>query len=171
MENMVTNKGVSLLELSESGKVLLVFLRQFGCTFCRETLSELLALREEIENEDTEIVLVHQMNDEYAEQILNIYHLNDLHRISDPGLHLYDYFHLKRGTWSQVFGFKVWWRAIVAGIFKGHLIGKEQGDGWQMPGVFVIKDGEVVSKFIHKYASDRPDYLNLAKTKIRKAVS
>lgn len=171
MENMMTNKGVSLLELSESNKVLLVFLRHFGCTFCRETLTELLNIREEIENEDTEIVLVHQMNDEYAEQILKIYHMDDLQRISDPGLHLYDYFHLKKGSWSQLFGFKVWWRAIVAGIFKGHLVGKEQGDGWQMPGVFVIHDGEVISKFIHKYASDRPDYLNLAKTQIRKAVS
>jgi hypothetical protein len=35
------------------------------------------------------------------------------------------------------------------------------GDGFQMPGVFVIREGEVREHFIHRLASDRPDYAKL----------
>ncbi len=50
----------------------------------------------------------------------------------------------------------------IGAMLGGNFIGKLQGDGFQMPGVFLIKDGEVIKSFIHKTAADRPDYLVLA---------
>jgi hypothetical protein len=35
------------------------------------------------------------------------------------------------------------------------------GDGFQMPGVFVITDGAIRESFIHKIVSDQPDYEDL----------
>jgi hypothetical protein len=52
-------------------------------------------------------------------------------------------------------------RAIWAGLFKGHMIGKLRGDGFQMPGVFIFNNGELKQSFIHKFSSDKPDYLKL----------
>lgn len=163
IDQLKTNQGATLNELSSRSKVMLVFLRQFGCTFCREGLTDLLRVKKQLKQENILPVIVHQTNEHYASQLLKVYNLEELHRISDPGLELYEYFSLKKGTVNQIFGPKMWWRFLVAGLVKGHLVGKEKGDGWQMPGIFIIHNGEIINKFIHKYAGDRPDYLNLAR--------
>lgn len=142
---------------------MLIFLRQFGCTFCRESLTDILAVRKDLQREDTVPVLVHQMSDDFAAKVLGIYELGDLHRISDPDLLLYDYFGLKKATTGQLISPAVWWRGI-AGLFKGHIIGREAGNARQMPGVFVLYKSRIVNKFIHQKPCDRPDYLQLAQT-------
>ena len=38
MRAATTNDGRSLWDLSEESTLLVIFLRHFGCTFCRETL-------------------------------------------------------------------------------------------------------------------------------------
>jgi len=120
-----------------------------------------------IEAERTALVLVHQMSESYASQMMEIYGLQNVHRISDPNLELYKAFNLKRGSWQQLFGLRVWWRGFVAGILRGHLLGRERGDGWQMPGVFVYHRHRILDAFVHEYASDRPDYLKLASCEIQ----
>ena len=47
-----TESGVSLLALTEASPVLLVFLRHFGCSFCRQALSQVASLRPELEARD-----------------------------------------------------------------------------------------------------------------------
>ena len=54
-------------------------------------------------------------------------------------------------------------RGFTAGVINGHGVGSQLGDGFQMPGVFIIREGEVREEFIHKLASDRPDYEQLVK--------
>jgi hypothetical protein len=63
---------------------------------------------------------------------------------------------------SQLFGWRVWLRGFQAGIMKGHGVGMLVGDGFQMPGVFLLFHGEVINAYIHQNASDRPDYLKIA---------
>jgi hypothetical protein len=60
-------------------------------------------------------------------------------------------------------GLPNWWRALVAGVFKGHLIGKPAGDPFQMPGVFVFYKNRILNKFTYRYVSDRPDFVKLAR--------
>jgi hypothetical protein len=38
---------------------------------------------------------------------------------------------------------------------------KQIGDGFQMPGIFMIRNGRVADSYIHKSAADRPDYDNI----------
>ncbi len=162
-----TNKGVTLEELGQHQKVMLVFLRHFGCTFCRESMADISQRKADIEATGTIIVLVHQVSDAHAHKIFGLYDIENLHRISDPHQELYQAFQLFRAKWYQVFGLRVWWRGFLAGIINGHLIGPEQGDGWQMPGVFIIQQGKIINKFTHEYASDRPNYVDLAACKIQ----
>ncbi len=166
IELVKTNRGESLGDLSKNSKVMLIFLRHFGCTFCREGLTDLLKVKSKLEAENVVPVIVHQSSDRYASQVMDVYNLGKVHRISDPHLELYSFFSLQKGSLNQIFGPKMMWRFIVAGLFKGHLVGKEEGDGWQMPGVFIIEKGEVINKFVHQYAGDRPDYLTLARTSL-----
>ncbi|MEM1328209.1 MAG: peroxiredoxin-like family protein [Bacteroidota bacterium] len=161
MAEMKIQNGHSLMELSYHQPVLLVFLRHFGCTFCREALADIAKQRSEIETLGIKIVLVHMSNTKLAERYFTRYDLSGVDHVSDPECRFYAGFGLTKGTFNQLFGLKSWARGFQAGILEGHFIGNQLGDGFQMPGIFVISHGEVQSSFIHREASDRPDYYSL----------
>jgi thiol-disulfide isomerase/thioredoxin len=161
--DFVTNKGESLDELGANQKVLLVFLRHFGCTFCRETMADLAAVRNDIESTEVKIVLVHMVESEMAADMLKLYNLEDLSHISDVNQQLYNRFGLYKVGFRALFGLKNWWRALVAGVVKGHLIGKPAGDPFQMPGVILLHKKKVINNFAYRYVSDRPDFVKVAK--------
>jgi len=156
-----TQYGVSLDEISRLSPVLVVLLRHAGCLFCREALADLQIRRREIEGEDTQLVLVHMGSEEDAGEFFARFGLADVPRISDPERSLYRAFGLGRGALSAVFGPRVWWRGFEAVILGGHRIGRLTGDGFQMPGAFLVFHGEVVRSYRHQSAADRPDYLSL----------
>lgn len=159
-----TNKHEDLIKLADTRRVLLVFLRHFGCTFCRETMTKLAREKAKIESEGVKIVLVHMVSSELADRLLRIYELPGVSHISDPGLILHHNFGLKRATFLQFYGLKNWYRAFVAGLLKGHFIGKSIGDTFQMPGAFLFYKSRILKKFTYKYVSDMPNFLNLART-------
>ncbi len=161
LSKMVTNKGESLFDISMRKPVLLVFLRHFGCTFCREALSDIAKRRENIEEMGSKIIFVHMTDNETAERYFNRYDLEGAEHISDPECFFYKTFGLLKGTFTQLFGLQSWIRGFQVGVLDGRGVGPQLGDGFQMPGVFMVIDGEIKESFIHKLASDRPDYLKL----------
>lgn len=164
LDAMITNYGDSIYRLSLRQPILLIFLRHFGCTFCREALADVARQKEQIEQSGTKIVFVHMTENEIAERYFHRYELLNATHISDPACNFYKSFGLVKGNFTQLFGLKSWLRGFSAGIVEGHGIGTVAlGDGFQMPGVFTIEQGEVRSSFVHKLASDRPDYEALIK--------
>ncbi len=161
LADMISNKGISLRDLSIGQPILLVFLRHFGCTFCREALADIAKQRYSIEATGTKIVLVHMSKKQLAERYFNRYSLDNIDHISNEDCSLYKSFGLTKGNVNQLFGLKNWIRGFDAGLVKGYFVGKQMGDGFQMPGVFVIQDGEIKEFFIHRSAADRPHYLNM----------
>ena len=157
-----SSRGSTLAQLSAEKPLLLIFLRHFGCTFCREALADLRDQREEIENSGVHIALVHMSPPMQAAQALETYDLYDLHRFSDPRCQLYEAFELERGSLMQLFGPKVWWRGLLAGFIGGHGIGMLAGDGFRMPGVFMLDDSKVIYAFHAKSAADRPSYIEFS---------
>ena len=160
---MVTNEGQTIQEISDEQPVLLVFLRHFGCTFCREALADISKERSKIEGMGSKLVFVHMTDNATAERYFNRYDLENAVHISDPDKVFYRHFGLLKGNFNQLFGLQSWIRGFSAGIVDGHGVGPQLGDGFQMPGVFVIYQGDIKESFIHKLASDRPDYVELAK--------
>jgi peroxiredoxin len=156
-----TQHGVTLDELSRLAPALLVFLRHTGCTFCREALSDLAARRVELDATGTRLVLVHMSSDADDGRFFSKYGLQDVERICDPERALYRAFGLPRGRFGDLFGPRVWIRGFQAGILGRHGVGALAGDGFQMPGVFLLFHGEIVRSYRHQSASDRPDYLSL----------
>lgn len=160
-----THEGQSLLDLSIQRPQLVIFLRHLGCTFCRETLADVAAKRAQIHAQGVGIVLIHMSDDALARDTFARYGLrDDIARVSDPRKSLHQLFGLSRGSLTQLFGPRVALRGFVAAILDRHFMGALQGDGFQMPGAFLLHHGKVIRAFRHEDAADRPDYCELART-------
>jgi hypothetical protein len=166
LRGAVSQRGASLQQLSERRPLLVVFLRHAGCIFCREALADLAAHRRAIEEAGADLAIVHMSSPMDATQLVAHYGLEDVHRFSDPHCVLYRAFDLKRGCLRQLLGPRVWWRGAAA-YFRGNPFGRLQGDGFQMPGAFVLYQGRIVREFRHETAADLPDYVQLVDQAVR----
>ncbi len=162
LDEMITNTGASVSDISFQSSVMLVFLRHFGCTFCREALGEISTRKQELESSGAKIVFVHMAENEVAQQYFERYDIKNPIHVSDIDCRFYKEFGLMKGTFNQLFGLSVWVRGFQAGVVDGHGVGwKQLGDGFQMPGIFLIHRGAVKDQYIHKTAADKPDYAKL----------
>jgi peroxiredoxin len=151
--------GRTLANLSTGKPALVLFIRHAGCTFCREALTDIAAIRERLNERGVRLAVVHMSAPATADALLARYELTDVDHFSDPERRLYRAFELSRATWWQLFGPPVWGRGLAAILRHGQ--GAIDGDGFQMPGTFVLREGRIVSAYRHKTAADRPNYLQL----------
>jgi peroxiredoxin len=161
LTRMTTNTGQSVLDISIKQPVLVVFLRHFGCQYCRQALADLSKLHPQLEAQNTELVFVHMAENEIADTYFKKFKLEGIQHISDPTYRYYTAFGLMKGTVNQLFGFQSWVRGFAAMAQYGSETGRELGDNTQMPGVFTLFEGEIRDSYIHRIASDRPDYMKL----------
>jgi peroxiredoxin len=155
---MTTQTGQNLLQISNDKPVLVVFLRHFGCQFCRQAMDELSQKRKDLTEIGTELIFVHMACNEDAESYFKKFNLEGIEHISDPNCRYYAAFGLVKGSFTQLFGLQTWIRGFSATSKYGNEMGKHLGDNFQMPGAFMIFQGEIKDQHIHKIASDRPDY-------------
>ena len=158
LETVRTNSGETVAAMSHQGPVLMAFLRHAGCPFCKEAATDLAREKAMLDSLGVRLVLVHMGDERAGEQFFTSYDLSDSPRISDAERTLYRAFRLRRGRLGQLFGVRVWWRAIAA-AWRGHWPGRLQGDGFQMPGLFLVRNGRIVRTFRYETAADRPDYV------------
>ena len=63
-DEMVSVKnGETLTEMAEKQPVLVVFLRFFGCSFCREAIDDIAKRRKKLEGNSIRIIFVHMASD------------------------------------------------------------------------------------------------------------
>ena len=163
MHSYLSQNGEGIAALSANQPLFLVFLRHFGCTFCREAVAELEKLRPQIESFGSQLAFVHLSSEERAKKYFAPHHFDDLPRFADPEGRLYESLGLYRAKWHQYLNPR-----SIARMFSawshGHFLGAPAGDIERMPGVFLIHRGAILKSFRHKLVSDRPDYLALAKS-------
>ena len=119
------------------------------------------ARRGAIEATGTLVAFVYQGSEKQAEELFTHYGLPDVARFRDPEAHLYRAFGLGRGKMGQILGWEVLRRGFQA-LRGGHGQGRLTGDGFQMPGVFLLHQGQILQDFRHATIADRPDYVALA---------
>ncbi len=146
--------GRTLAEASGDKMLALVFLRHFGCTFTRQILRGLEGIQKEAQAHGAELVLVHMMQDGKETQYLG--ERSGVLRIADPRCELYRAFGLGKGGFLELFGPHVWWRMALS-LFKGCGVGHLAGDGLQMPGAFLFRDGRIISAQPAHSAADLPN--------------
>ena len=155
---MHTQDNLDVLSLSNLKPTMLVFLRHFGCQFCREAIDDLSKLRPKLAGQNIELIFVHMAENDVAEAYFRKFNLSGVRHISDPNCRFYMAFGLVKGSFTQLFGLQSWIRGFTVQGKYGTEVGKHLGDSFQMPGAFMVFEGEIRDSYIHKTASDRPDY-------------
>ena len=144
---------------------LVIFLRSFGCTFCREAMADVSRLQKEIRAAGAGIVFVHGARPEEGAPWFTRYGLDGVTVISDPALGHYRAFGLGRTRAADMVAPKVWVRGAACAITHG--FGAQTIELMrQLPGVFVVQGGEVIAEYRHQSPADRPDYLGLVTSAI-----
>jgi AhpC/TSA family len=158
-----TESGASLLELAEASPVLLVFLRHFGCSFCRQAISDVADLRGELDQRGVRPVFVHLGTPERAKPFFDYYGIGDVERVSDPEAAVYrlPMFAISRiHPVLPLFQPAVWVGWLKGSLFK-HGIGAIKEDGKQMQAIFFLKGPKIVREYRYKTIADEPNYLKL----------
>lgn len=144
-----------ILESSKVHPVLLVFLRQIGCTFAKQTLDDLSKDMPKLASRDVRVVIVHMSELDEGKRLLDQFALDHVEQFSDPSAGLYSEFGIPRGSLRQIIGPKVIVKGLWTALTKGFGIGYAGGDCFQMPGVVGADGGEIRKRFLYRDVSQR----------------
>ena len=161
LNSFQSQAGQPLGALAAESPLLLVFLRHFGCTFCREAVDEIARKRAAIQAQGPRLAFVHLGTEERARTFFTPYGLVDVPRFGDPEGRLYEPFGLMRAELRQYLNSESLFRMVMAWM-SGHFVGPPAGDVQRMPGAFLLHGNHIRKAFRHKLVSDRPDYVALA---------
>lgn len=126
---------VTLSSFWTRSRVVLVFLRHFGCPFCRQQVAWLRGDYARFTELNTEVVCI-GMGPYKAGKAFSVYF--DLPfpvLVSEEDASVYGRYGLTRGTFAQMMGFGVVLRGLAALKFG---VGAVHGDPNQMPGTFIV---------------------------------
>jgi hypothetical protein len=137
------------------GLHLLVFLRHFGCIFCRETVTDLRRIAGE--SPDYPPVLFFSQGTPIEAKAFLRRFWPEARAVCDPELAFYDDFGVGRAGLVKALGPKVL-AARGRARAKGLENGPRSGDIWRMPGVFAVRDERVVWRYEPSHAADHPDF-------------
>ena len=126
LSGYTSQTGVTLAALAER-PLFLVFLRHFGCTFCREAVADLSEKRRAIEAKGAPLAFVHLGTEEKAQWFFKPYGMLDVPRFGDPEGRLYEAFGLLRAELRQYLNSESILRMLSA-WFRGHFVGFPAGD-------------------------------------------
>ncbi len=152
-----------LRALAAESPALVVFLRSFGCTFCREAMADVASARGELRATGASVVFVHGGTPVDAAPWFAKYGLEDVAVVSDPSLAHYQAFGLGRTDATALVNPKVWTRGAVCALSHG-FGGQTVEMMRQLPGVFVVQGDRILAEYRHRSPADRPDYVSLVRS-------
>ena len=85
--------------------------------------------------------------------------LNDVLQISDREKTLYRQFGLEEGSLRSLSHPRLWLRWFRTAILNGHGVGAPGRDWRQLPGVFLIRGGQILAELRPPHSAIRPDYV------------
>lgn len=139
---------------------LLVFLRHFGCIFCREVISD---ARRAAEGDAgfPRVVFFYRGSAEEGVAFFAA-HWPGAAAVADSDGRLYAGFGLEHGAFNELLGPAVWVCGLRA-MLKGHWVGKANGDPLLMPGVLLVQGPRVLYRHEFRHAGDHPDFGRLVR--------
>jgi peroxiredoxin len=141
--------------------VVLVFLRHLGCIFCREQVGLLRGSYQKFASAGVEVICVAQGDAKTGKAFSILMDLPYPILMCGDDVSVFRAYGLGRGSAGQLFGLPSILRGFQA-FFAGFRQGAVVGDGFQMPGIFVVDRGGIV-RFVHRHrhAGDNPDTAGL----------
>ena len=153
---LTVESAAGQLELADRwsrGPLVIAFMRQFGCAFCREHLIELKQTYPEIQQAGGDVVAIFQYGAEATERFCEAREI-PYECLGDPLRQGYEKVSLGRGGIREYLGwrvFKGWARNARKGVF----VGRPQGDVAQRPGTFVVdSSGRIMLAHYNEHSTD-----------------
>ena len=153
-----TGKDVKLSSLWAKKPLLLAFTRHFGCTQCKEMLSELVEAQEKVRAAGLDIAVIMQGTVEATAAFARDF-APGLYCMSDPERKAYKAYGLDRGSLRQTFLIVRVLKAVMRARKKGMAVepAPEGQDTMQMSGTFIInRKGQVVLPYYYDDIADHP---------------
>lgn len=146
----------TLRELLRGRLTLLVFLRHFGCVFCREIVSDLRRLSESEPRLSNILFFFNDTVEEGNKFFAEFW--PEARAVADGERRFYDAFGLSRGSViSVMLDPRIWARGIEA-LGKRNGIGIPRGDTLTLPGFFLVRENVIVASYRSRYSADHPDF-------------
>lgn len=142
---------------------LVVLLRSFGCTFCREAIADVAAAKPAIHDAGANIAFVHGASPFEAAPWFSQHGLDDVMIVSDPDRAHYRAFGLSQVPLTSLAHPTAWARGAVCALSHG-FGGQTFEMMKQLPGVFLVQQGRVLAEYRHRSPADRPDYVALVRS-------
>ena len=137
--------------------VLLIFLRFFGCVFCRETVSDLRGLSEKKAG-FPKVIFVSEAKNIEIQAFVRRYWPSAV-TISDTRRELYAAFGVGTSVF-KTFSPRVF-QASRRALDKGNERGPADGNVFRMPGAFLVHRDEVIWSHDFEHAGELPDFEHL----------
>lgn len=134
---------------------LLVFLRHFGCLFCRETVADLRAIAERDAAFPPVLFFTQSGSTELRAFLRRDW--PGARAVADPGRHFYAAFGIERMSPLGLLR-PALWAAERRARAKGHERGERTGDVWRLPGVFLVERARVLWSYEFRHAGDHPEW-------------
>ena len=157
-----TDRGRDLLSLSHERPVLLVFLPHDASPLFQGSIENIIQQRHAIEQQGTHLVLIRPNRSERTLSLLRRAGLADEEYVSDTDYTMYNTFNLKRATLGQIFGLQSWRQGWASNGLAHADLNELVGDGFRMPGAFLVYQGELRKSYHYERNSDHPNYGLLA---------
>ena len=142
---------------------LVVLLRSFGCTFCREAMADVAAVKDTLREAGVNIAFVHGASPSDASPWFTKYGLHDVTTVSDPDRAHYKAFGLSQLPVTSLVSPASWARGAVCALSHG--FGNQTLEMMkQLPGVFLVQQDRILAEYRHRSPSDRPDYVALVRS-------
>jgi peroxiredoxin len=148
---------VELRDRWRRGPLVVMFMRHFGCAFCREHLIKMGRAQKDFEASGAEIVAIFQYSAEATRDFCASRKVQ-FDCLGDPLREAYAEVEVGRGGRDQVLGRKIA-RKYLKTIVRSRVVGSiDKGDDMlQLPGTFVVgKDGRVVFAHYAVSSADNP---------------
>ena len=136
--------------------MLLVFLRHFGCPFCKETIARLRDASQRLAGYPP-VLFFYQGSPTEGRAFMRRY-WPEARAVADPDAVFYEGLGIGRGGLAQMFHPGVVPALVRAGL-AGHLGGEGSGgDTRRMPGLFVTRGGTILWSYRARHQADHPDF-------------
>lgn len=148
---------------SKESKILLIFLRHFGCTFCQEALINLADNYKKIKKSGVTPYVVHMGSFKKFQDYFEFASLSDVIHVEDSEQVLYSFFNVPRGSICDVFSPDVFLEGVSLMKEKGLGVGSLEGDGFQLAACYLIDNKKIIKTHKNASAANKLDYYDFVK--------
>lgn len=141
-----------------TSRTLLVFLRHFGCIFCRETVADIQRAADADPNYP-DVLFFYQGTPERGAEFMRAL-WPEARAVADSPKRFYEGFNVPSGGMNEMFGAEVWACGVRAAA-KGHFVGMKEGDPWTLPTLILLQGGAEVWRYEGRHAGDHPDFSSI----------